>query len=100
MKSVRVAPRSGFLIYHLLISISFSSLLIVVHLIAPFGLNKSKVIAQRSQDKIFYTSTLLTDSNRENRFRLDFKITVSLSFLQSIDYSPLGNVSRFNFQKW
>ena len=100
MKSVRVARRSGFLIYHLLISISFSSLLIVVHLIAPFGLNKSKIKAQRSQDKIFYTSTLLTDSNRKNRFRLDFKITVSLSFLQSIDYSPLGNVSRFNFQKW
>ena len=61
MKSITGAPRSGFLIkdgseYHL-ISISFDRLLLAVHLIAQFGLNKSSGTAQNSRDKTFCTST-------------------------------------------
>ena len=89
MKSVTVAPRSGVPIKdgseYLLISISFSRLLIAVRPIAPFGINKSKGTAQSSRDKTFHTSTLLTDSNRKNRFTLYLKITVLLFFLQRID---------------
>ena len=103
IKSVTVAPRSGFPIKYgseyLLVSISFSRLLIAVHLTAAFGLSISKEITKSSQDKSIHTSALLTDSNGANRFTLDLKITVSLSFLQRIDESPLGNVFRFNFQK-
>ena len=69
---------------YLLISISFSRLLLAVRLmlIPPFG---SSGTAQSSRDETFCTSTLLTDSNRENRFTLIFKVTVSLTFLQRID---------------
>ena len=103
IKSVTVAPRSGFPIKYgseyLLVSISFSRLLLAVHLTTAFGLNISKEITKSSQDKRIHTSALLTESNGENRFTLDLKITVSLSFLQRIDESPLGNVFRFNFQR-
>ena len=71
MKSVIVAPRSGFLIKdgskHHLISISFNSLLLALCLIAPFGKNKSSGTAQSSWDKKFCRSTshsLLTDSKQ------------------------------------
>ena len=52
MKSLTVAPRSGFPLNYgreyLLISISFSRLLLAVRLIAPFGLNKSSGAIQSS----------------------------------------------------